>query len=133
LVEIFLQRLFSTFADGWPGVGLLLLRLLTGITLICVGIGSIRDGASTIIVFLEVIGVACGIVLLLGLFTPVAGILAALAKLCIATSELSAHSSDLWLALAQGTMAAALAMIGPGALSIDARRYGRKHINLTDN
>ena len=30
-----LQRLFSTFPDGWPGFGLLLLRLGAGIALVC--------------------------------------------------------------------------------------------------
>ena len=34
----FLQRLFSTFPDGWPGLGLLLLRFGAGIALICFGI-----------------------------------------------------------------------------------------------
>ena len=32
--------------------------------------------------------------------------------------------------LGQATVAAAVAMIGPGAWSIDARRFGRKHIDL---
>ena len=33
-----LQRLFSTFPDGWPGFGLLLLRLGAGIALVCLAI-----------------------------------------------------------------------------------------------
>jgi len=33
-----LQRLFSTFPDGWPGFGILLLRLGAGTALICLGI-----------------------------------------------------------------------------------------------
>ena len=36
--EVALQRLFSTFADGWPGLGLLLQRLLTGTILLYCGI-----------------------------------------------------------------------------------------------
>jgi putative oxidoreductase len=39
------QRLFSTFADGWPGIGLLLLRLLTGAALIHFGLTGIFEGA----------------------------------------------------------------------------------------
>lgn len=128
----FLQRLFSTFADGWPGVGLLLLRLLTGAALIYFGIVSVRAGAPTLIMPLQIIGIACGLVLLVGLFTPVAGALAAIIKVCIAISGFFSHSGDPWIVLALAVLAAALAMIGPGAWSIDARRFGRKHIKLRD-
>jgi len=34
----FLQRLFSTFPNGWPGIGILLQRVLTATTLFCYGI-----------------------------------------------------------------------------------------------
>lgn len=127
-----MQRLFSTFADGWPGAGLLLLRLLTGITLITAGIVHVYQGSDRMEDALQVIGVAAGIVLIVGLFTPVAGALAAVAKTWIALSQISSHSADPWLATAQAALAAGLAMIGPGAWSIDARRYGRKRIDLSD-
>ncbi|MBV8865993.1 MAG: hypothetical protein JO210_11410 [Acidobacteriaceae bacterium] len=127
-----MQRLFSTFADGWPGVGLLLLRLLIGATLINLGIRSVDGGTPTLIIVLQMVGVACGMVLLVGFLTPVAGALAAIAKVWIAISRFSSHSSDPWIALAQAILAAALAMIGPGAWSVDARRFGRKHIDLRD-
>jgi putative oxidoreductase len=123
------QRLFSTFADGSPGVGLLLLRLLTGTALIYVGIVSVA-GAPALIILLETIGIACGLVLLVGLFTPVAGALAAIVKVSIAIAWFASRSGDPWIALAQAILAAALALIGPGAWSIDARRFGRKHIDL---
>ena len=126
------QRLFSTFADGWPGVGLLLLRLLTGAALIHFGIGSVREGPPPLIAVLQIIGVAAGIVLAVGLFTPVAGALAAIVETWIAISRFSSHSGDPWIALAQAILVAALAMTGPGAWSIDARRFGRKHIELRD-
>jgi len=58
------QRLFSTFADGWPGAGLLLLRLLTGAALINLGIGSIREGPPSLTIVLQTVGIAAGIVLL---------------------------------------------------------------------
>ena len=75
-----MQRLFSTFASGWPGVGLLLLRLLTGRALIYFGIASLLDGASGGDVVLQIIGIAAGILLLIGLWTPVAGALAAVVE-----------------------------------------------------
>ena len=126
-----MQRLFSTFADGWPGGGLLLLRLLTGAALIDFGISGIREGPPPLTVALQIIGVAAAILLLVGMFTPLAGALAAAAKVWIAISRFSSHSGDPWVTLAQAILAAALAMIGPGAWSIDARRYGRKHIDLS--
>jgi putative oxidoreductase len=124
------QRLFSTFADGWPGAGLLLLRFLTGATLLHFGIGSIREGSAPLTVALQSIGIATAVLLLVGMFTPVAGVLAAAAKMWIAIARFSSHSGDPWVALSQATLAAALAMIGPGAWSIDARRYGRKRIDI---
>ena len=127
-----MQRLFSTFADGWPGAGLLLLRLLTGAALIVSGVSGIREGQPPLTVALQVVGIAAAVLLLVGMFTPVAGVLASAAKLWIAISRFSSHSGDPWVALAQAILAAALAMIGPGAWSIDARRFGRKHIDLSE-
>jgi putative oxidoreductase len=126
------QRLFSTFADGWPGAGILLLRLLTGAALIHFGISSIREGLPPLTAAMQTIGIAAAALLLMGMFTPLAGVLAAVAKLWIAISGFSSHSDDPWVSLAQAILAAALAMIGPGAWSIDARRFGRKHIDLSE-
>jgi uncharacterized membrane protein YphA (DoxX/SURF4 family) len=123
------QRLFSTFADGWPGAGILLLRLLAGAMLIHFGIGGIREGTAWTVAP-QAIGVACAALLLIGMFTPLAGVLAAAAKVWIAISRFSSHSGDPWVALSQAVLAAALAMIGPGAWSLDARRFGRKRIDL---
>ena len=69
-----MQRLFSTFADGWPGAGLLLLRLLTGAALVDFGIGGIREGPPPLTVALQIVGIAAAILLLVGAFTPLAGI-----------------------------------------------------------
>jgi uncharacterized membrane protein YphA (DoxX/SURF4 family) len=127
-----MQRLFSTFADGWPGAGLLLLRLLTASALIHFGIECVRHAPPPLMVILQVIGIAAGAFLLVGMFTPVAGVLAVTVKLWLAAWRLSSNSGDLWVVLAQGILAAVLAMTGPGAWSIDARRFGRKHIDLSD-
>jgi putative oxidoreductase len=123
------QRLFSTFADGWPGLGLLLLRLLTGVVLIHFGIANLREAPPSSVV-LESIGVGAGILLLAGLWTPVGGTLAAIVKVSIAFSRFFSHSGDPWIALIQAVLGAALAMVGPGAWSIDARLFGRKRIDI---
>jgi putative oxidoreductase len=126
------QRLFSSFADGWPGAGLLLLRLLAGAALIHFGISSIREGPGPLTVALQIIGIAAALLLLVGMYTPVVGVLAAAAKVWIVISQFSSHSGHPWVALAQAVLAAGLAMIGPGAWSIDARQFGRKRIDLPE-
>ena len=126
------QRLFSTFADGWPGVGLLLLRMLTGSVMIHFGLHGLSEASAPVSFVPPVICIGCGTVLFVGLFTPVAGVIAAVTKGWIAFSGFSSHSDNPWIAVLQAILAAALAMTGPGAFSIDARRFGRKHINLSD-
>jgi putative oxidoreductase len=124
------QRLFSTFADGLPGVGILLLRLLTGIALIYFGIANSREAPPPVIGFLQIIGVAAGIFIIIGLWTPIAGTVATLVNLWIPFARHPHHSSELLILVMQAVLGAALAMIGPGAWSIDARLFGRKHIDL---
>ncbi len=127
-----MQRLFSTFADGWPGRGLLLLRLLTGIALIHFGTASLREAPPLATVVLQIIGIGAGILLLVGLWTPAAGALAAIVKAWIAFSRYFSHSGDPWIPIIQAALGAVLAMVGPGAWSIDARLFGRKHIDIPE-
>ena len=68
-----MQRLFSTFADGWPGAGILLLRLLTGGALIYFGIADLGEQHPLAFLAPQMIGAIAGILLLAGLWTPVAG------------------------------------------------------------
>jgi putative oxidoreductase len=114
-----LQRLFSTFADGWPGGGILLLRLLAGGALICQGACAIGADAST-----GVIGTAAGLLILGGLWTPVVGLLAGAVEVWSAITQPGTQALSIILA----GLGVSLAMIGPGAWSIDARLYGRKQI-----
>jgi hypothetical protein len=72
-----LRRLFSTFAGGWPGVGLLLMRLVAGIALIAQGLARLRIGPPIQAATLNVLAIAAGILLLAGLWTPVSGSLTA--------------------------------------------------------
>jgi uncharacterized membrane protein YphA (DoxX/SURF4 family) len=126
------QRLFSSFADGWPGFGLLLLRLLTGAALIHFGIAGVREAPELTTIVLQIIGIGAGILLLIGLWTPVAGAIAAVVEVCIALSLYSSHSGDPWIPIVQAVLAAVLAMVGPGAWSIDARLFGRRRIDMPE-
>ena len=127
-----MQRLFSTFAGGWPGAGILLLRLLTAAALIHFGITSLLEAPPSASAVLQIIGAVAGILLLIGLWTPVAGALAAIVKMSIALSRFLSHSGDPWIAILQAVLGAVLAMVGPGAWSIDARLFGRKRIEMPE-
>src|SRR4051812_27248855 len=73
------QRLFSTFPNGWPGAGLLLVRMCLGTALIYSGTSGLSVGDSEVIVSIQrVIAAAGGIFLLAGLWTPPTGIVVGL-------------------------------------------------------
>jgi putative oxidoreductase len=119
-----LQRLFSTFANGWPGVGLLIQRVLTCILLVRFGIVEVAGKSFSPSMIPQMIATCAGILLLVGLWTPVVASLIGAVELWIAF----ANSSDPWIPIVLATFGATMAMIGPGAWSIDARLFGRKRI-----
>ena len=119
-----MQRLFSTFANGWPGAGLLLLRALVCVALLHDEIPQIIERPAFGVIVPQMIAVLAGTFLLVGLWTPVVGTLIAIVEVWIIFVVAGNPSVPLMLA----TIGAALAMIGPGAWSVDARLFGRKHI-----
>lgn len=122
--RLFLQRLFSTFANSWPGVGLLLQRILTAILLVRFGLIELTGKPFAPSMIPQIIAACAGILLLVGLWTPVVGSLIALIELSIAFT----NGNDPWIPIALAVLSGTIAMIGPGAWSIDARLFGRKHI-----
>ena len=119
-----MQRLFSTFANGWPGAGLLLQRSLTAILLVRFGIIELTGTSYSPLMIPQMITALAGILLLVGLWTPVVGTLIAVVELWIVFTGVGDPLIPIVLAALGGTAA----MIGPGAWSIDARLFGRKHI-----
>jgi putative oxidoreductase len=124
-----LQRLFSTFANGWPGLGLLLQRILAGTMLVRFGIiqlagTSVPTSMISQSMIPQIVGACAGILLFIGLWTPAVGTLIAIVELWIALTCIGDPSIPIMLA----TLGGSAAMIGPGAWSIDARLFGRKHI-----
>jgi putative oxidoreductase len=128
-----MQRLFSTFPNGWPGFGLLLLRLGVGIALISFGIsGFFADPGGLVALARDSIEAAGAIFLIVGLWTPVIGALIALDELWVAFSVYSSHPDGHWNHVFLAVLTAGVAMLGPGAWSIDARLCGRKRFDMGD-
>ena len=119
-----MQRLFSTFANGWPGKALLIQRLITGAALFFSAVALLEKGVPPVSSAPQLIAAAAGFFLVLGLWTPLMGALVAIAELWIAFASLD----NSWIAILLGTLGATLAMIGPGAWSVDAKLFGRKQL-----
>ena len=121
-----MQRLFTSFPDGWPGISLLFLRLGAGIPLVYDGITGLSATPRFIPFTRELLVAGAGMLLLAGVWTPVSGTLAAVLQLWIAFSGAGYLRAVLLLA----ALGAALAMLGPGAWSVDAYLFGRKRIDI---
>lgn len=116
-----MQRLFSTFARGWPGTGLLCLRLTAAISISHYVVTGLASDQS---LFRIVTEAAAGLLLCAGLWTPIAGGLLTILALWSAVSG----GRDPWAQMQLAAVGAALAMLGPGAWSIDARLFGRRRL-----
>jgi putative oxidoreductase len=123
---VLVQRLFSTFANGLPGLGLLLQRLIAGSVLVQVAIVQLRAPAGSAALLPQVIGIGAGLLLILGLWTPVVGAVIAIFQL----SAFVSGAPDPRIPVLLATLGASLALIGPGAWSVDARLFGRKQISV---
>jgi putative oxidoreductase len=123
-----LRRLFSSFADGWPGVGLLGLRLVAGMVLIARGVAILRTAAPLDAASAEIVTMIAALLLIAGMCTPVSGSALALVQM----GNLLMRRGDPWTNILLGTVGAALALLGPGAWSIDARRFGWKRMDIRD-
>jgi len=123
------QRLFSMFPNGWPGRGLLLLRLVSGFLLINDGVTELLRGTQWQGIIRPLLETAAGMLFLVGLWTPMTGVLVVIVELWSVLSR----TGDLRNSVALASVGAALAMLGPGVRSIDARLFGRKRIDIREH
>ena len=72
--------------------------------------------------------IGAGLLLLVGLWTPVAGLLV----VALEGWLLVAQPQDPWAHILLATLGGALALLGPGAWSADARLFGWKRIEIRD-
>ena len=128
-----MQRLFSAFPSSWPGVGLLLLRACLATALVHFGITNYWNPSETIVFAQDLIAAAGGIFLLGGLWTPVMGALVALDEVWVAFSLNPPPREGTWIHIFLAILALTVAMLGPGAWSIDARLFGRKRFDIDRN
>ena len=114
----------STFADRLSSHGLMLLRVIVATALIarCV---QLVNGESLQAITPHVIVAGAGLFVLFGLWTSVAGAVVAIIELFIAFSH-----HDPWLSVLLASVGVALALLGPGNWSVDARRSGWKRIEI---
>jgi len=121
-----MRRLFSTFARGAPGLGLLLLRGAAAAALIAPALRTLTATPSALGVVCSVLGVADGLLLGLGLWTPIAAGVGTV----LAMTRAGASPAAICFGLLLAAVTAALALLGPGAWSIDARLFGWKRIEI---
>ena len=106
----------------------MLMRLVVGIDLVVRSVMELRHGPQVGPIMLHAIAAVAGILLLAGLWTPIAGALVAIIEVWTAFL----HPQDPWTNILMGTVGAALALLGPGAWSVDARLFGWKRIDIRD-
>jgi uncharacterized membrane protein YphA (DoxX/SURF4 family) len=138
-----LSRLSSAFPGASLGVGLLVLRLLLAVCLVADGGGRLVAGlhgtielGAAVTGTLGVLLVACGAFAAVGFLTPVVQIAVVIIELSVLSGRFGTPAPaglvpNVWQArLVEALIGATLALTGPGAYSIDARRFGWREINI---
>ena len=119
-----MQRLFSMFPAGAPGVGLVLLRIVVALQLLsasCAADGRLPAWA-------VVPGLVGAALLCLGVLTPAVATLWLLAAACSLPDGRWAQAMPAAITMCSRL---ALAVLGPGAYSLDGRFFGRRLVALT--
>ena len=134
-----LQRTFSGFPTGFPGFALLLLRVVVGGAASSQAwlLISANHGAVNTSLVVALLAFVTGLALIIGLMTPIASVLLSAGGLLLTVgSSVPGHLLLFESGMARlefTVMSAALISLGPGGLSLDARLYGRREIEVNGN
>lgn len=121
-----MRRLFSTFAHGAPGMGLLLLRAAAAAALMAPAAHLALGRPTEIGLAASLLAAVDGVLVAVGLWTPLAAGVGALLALVQFALVPARACNGLMLA----ALTVSLALLGPGAWSIDARLFGWKRIEI---
>jgi putative oxidoreductase len=102
------------------------MRLVAGASLIVNGIEKLQAGEPLQSVVLDILAIGVGALLVAGIWTPVAGF----SVFVLALLDTFARHGNLTQGLLLATIGLALALVGPGAWSWDARLFGWKRIDI---
>ena len=116
-----MQRLFSMFPRGGPGIGLLLLRL----SVVAATLHACSPYATQATWIFAALVLLCAL-LCAGTLTPLAAVVAAGVQLAV-SGNVTMTGAGIGSAILG---ALALTVLGPGAYSLDAYRYGRRLLVL---
>ena len=111
-----------------PGAGLLLLRIAAGTALFLHETSHITADVPAWQSVTLVLRACLSILLVAGLWTPIVGTSTATLELATACW----HATDLWTHGLVASLGVALAFLGPGAWSADARLFGWRRIEIPE-
>jgi uncharacterized membrane protein YphA (DoxX/SURF4 family) len=104
------------------------MRVVTASALASKGISRLSTQLAVGSDTLLILETGAGLLLLVGLWTPVAGLLV----LVLEGWHVFSQPQDPWTHILLATLGSALALLGPGAWSVDARLFGWKQIDIKD-
>jgi uncharacterized membrane protein YphA (DoxX/SURF4 family) len=125
------SRLYSGFPARAPGTGLLLLRMAIGATLVAQAMPCLSGAPDPRLTYC-LLALVSGASLIVGFLTRIVAAIAA--TLVASTALLSLTSSSVGslqshpLDLNMIVVAVAIALLGPGAISLDAALFGRRKV-----
>lgn len=128
-----LRKTFSRFPSGWAAVALLVLRLVIGAIAFAEATLIFAGTNSPLVQLTAGCAAVGGLALLFGFLTPVVSGLIAVEAATMLLAQPTLRLLDSPMALFEFiAMAAVLAVLGPGALSIDARLFGLREVAISD-